>query len=88
MQVVSSDDEEESHSPVRKSTASNGRLDPKVRALQTELKAKYFNVCKYHPDTSCFHYRPSNLHFILDNEKSLVWANNIVQHLTLLSILK
>lgn len=50
------------------------------KTIEGELQLMYpIGACGEHPDISCFHDRPTNLHHELTKVKLMVWAKHIVR---------
>jgi hypothetical protein len=51
------------------------RIDDNLNRIAADLMEKYPpGTCPTHPSIVCFHHRPSNQHFEIDRQRSLVWA--------------
>jgi hypothetical protein len=55
-------------------------FDDELEELVIQINEKYkAGLCSDHPNQQCFHHHPTDLHFILDCPKKLVWASYIQQ---------
>lgn len=54
------------------------KLDNEIEEIIINLMDRYpEGMCPRHPDLPCFHYRTADLHFNLDRQRLLVWAQAI-----------
>jgi hypothetical protein len=55
------------------------KFDDELEEIIAKIIDKYpAGLCANHPDITCFHHRPSDLHFELNHPCCLVWAAAIV----------
>ncbi|EIN05459.1 hypothetical protein PUNSTDRAFT_137572 [Punctularia strigosozonata HHB-11173 SS5] len=60
---------------------AQGKRDDIINEYEKQLAVKYApGLCAEHPNISCYHYRPANLHFELNRISRLVWASQIKQN--------
>jgi hypothetical protein len=60
-------------------SAFKPRFDNELKDIVHQIDVKYHvGLCDMHPDQQCFHYRPADQYFFLDQPKKLVWAAQIV----------
>ena len=53
-------------------------LDTHLQSMIKELEEIYHDKCEVHKPLICFHHRPLDLHFILNDDWKKIWANGIV----------